>query len=642
MIGSSLGRRAGHLVVFAVAIASLGTTTRAAEPPGSTAPPTSEPTTWSLVSTDPCPDGRFDCTTLAVPRDHNDPEGPTWEITFGLLKAAVESKGTFVTITGGPGTSGLALADSYTDFMAPEITDNYDIVFIDQRGVGLSQPVRCDEAAVAYYLDDADPDDPAQRDDVAAAAESFVDDCIAEAGVATEDLPFYATSQAVEDLEAIRQYLGVEQFVLYGESYGTQYAQTYAAAHPDNVSMLLLDGVVDLTVEALPYYEEGARAHDDSLEAVLQACTADEACTVDAGGDALAAYDALAATLDAGPTEYDFPMPDGTVERRTFGASDLELAAAGTVNSLGDRMLLQRAVTAAAGGNLVPLARLAYSSVYVDPETLDVAVDPSWSDAAYYAVECQDYAFLPDAGTPRQRLDAWLDEGTAAGIGDLRLGSIFYGDLPCLYWPGQPADVPRPEPIVDPPYPTLVLNADTDGPTPVVNAMRVFSRMDDSYLVLLEGGPHVIFDWGYPCVDDLVSEAIVSGEPPSIRVTVCEGDIADPYVANAPADAAGYDDPLDAASTVAAQLTASSEYAYWEGARRARGRLRSRRIGRLRADRRRDGRQADRVRADRWCAGHRYGCLRRRGRHRAPRPQPSRRRLDVRWRRCNGVGHRHL
>ena len=459
-----------------------------------------------IVSTEPCPDSRFDCTTLAVPRDHDDPDGPAWEITFGLLRAAVESKGTFVTITGGPGTSGLALADYYTDFMAPEITDNYDIVFIDQRGVGVSQPVRCDEAATAYYLNDADPDDPAQRDAVAEAAQSFVDDCIAEAGVATEDLPYYATTQAVEDLEAIRQYLGVEQFVLYGESYGTQYAQTYAAAHPDNVSMLILDGVVDLTVDALPYYEEGASAHDDALEAVLQACTADEACAVDAGGDALAAYDALAATLDAGPIEYDFPMPDGTVERRTFDANDLELAAAGTVGSLGDRMLLQRAVTAAAGGNLVPLARLAYSSVYVDPETLEVDVDPGWSDATFYAVECQDYAFLPDAGTPRERLDAWLDEGAAAGIDDLRLGSIFYGDLPCLFWPEQPADVPRPAPIVDPPYPTLVLNADTDGPTPVVNAMRVFSRMDDSYLVLLEGGPHVIFDWGYACVDDLVSE----------------------------------------------------------------------------------------------------------------------------------------
>ena len=243
--------------------------------------------------------------------------------------------------------------------------------------------------------------------------------------------------------------------------------------------------------------------------------------------------------------------------------------------------------------------------MYVDPETLEVDVDPAWSDATYYAVECQDYAFLPDAGTPRQRLDAWLDEGAAAGIDDLRLGSVFYGDLPCLFWPAQPGDVPRPAPIVDPPYPTLVLNADTDGPTPVVNAMRVFSRMEDSYLVLLEGGPHVIFDWGYACVDDLVSDAIVTGEPPSIRVTVCEGDVADPYVANPPADAEGYADPFDAAATVAAQLTASSEYAYWDGSRRARGRMRPRRIARVRAHRRRHGHRAHRLRAHRRRPGHR-------------------------------------
>jgi hypothetical protein len=184
----------------------------------------------------------------------------------------------------------------------------------------------------------------------------------------------------------------------------------------------------------------------------------------------------------------------------------------------------------------------------------------------YYAVECLDYEFLPDAGTPRQRVDAWLERGADEGIDEFRLGSVFYGDLPCLYWPAQSGDVPRPEPITSAPYPTLVLNSDTDGPTPVVNAMRVFGRLEDSALVLLEGGPHVIFDWGYTCVDDLVSEAIVSGEPPSIRVTICEGDVADPYVANAPDDASGYDDPVTAAATVAAQLTASSDYASWDGA----------------------------------------------------------------------------
>jgi pimeloyl-ACP methyl ester carboxylesterase len=530
---------------------------------GTTEPPA--PTDADAVSTEPCPDSRFECVTLAVPRDHDVPEGPTWEVTFGIQHAAVERRGTFVTITGGPGTSGLAVADSYTDYMAAAITDYFDIVFIDQRGIGLSQPLRCDQAVTTYYLSDADPDDPSQRAAVADAARTFVDACIAESGVDVDDLPYYATAQAVEDLEAIRAHLGAEQIVLYGESYGTQYAQTYAAAHPDRVSMLVLDGVVDLTVDVLDYYAEGARAHDDVLESVLQACTADELCAHDTDGDALGVYDELAASLADGPIEYEFPMPDGSVELRTFDANDLELAASATINSLGDRLLLQRAMAAAADGNLVPLARLAYAAVLVDPETEDVVPDPGWSDAMYYAVECQDYSFLADAGTAEERLEAWLDLGATTGVAEQRLGSVYYGDLPCLFWPAQPGTVPRPAAITDAPYPTLVLNADTDAPTPVTNAMRVFGRLDDAALVLLQGGPHVIFDWGYPCVDELVSEAISTGELPPVRVTVCGGDVADAYVAVAPDDTAGYDDPLAAASSIADQLANHSDYAYWDG-----------------------------------------------------------------------------
>jgi hypothetical protein len=48
-------------------------------------------------------------------------------------------------------------------------------------------------------------------------------------------------------------------------------------------------------------------------------------------------------------------------------------------------------------------------------------------------------------------------------------------------------------------------------------------------------------------------------------VTICEGEVADPYVPVAPDDASGYDDAVAAASIVAEQLTASSDYASWDG-----------------------------------------------------------------------------
>ncbi len=369
----------------------------------------------------------------------------------------------------------------------------------------------------------------------------------------------------------MRRHLDVDQMTLYGESYGTQFVQTYAAAHPENVAALIIDGVVDLTIDGETWYHETAKAYDDALINTFAACAADEVCAaqteaVDAGTMA-ATYDDLAARLADGPIDYEFPMPDGSTEARQVTATDLEIAASGNVGSFNGRMHLLRVLNAAADGNFVPLDRMSDQYLYVDPETQEVYSDPGWSDALYYAVECQDYSFYAGAGTPRQQLETWIDAHLANGDHELRLGGVALGDMPCLYWPSLPGEVERPEPILDPPYPTFVLTSDTDPATPTVNAMRVFSRLDDAYLITLQGGPHVIFDWGYTCVDDLVSNYLGSGTLPPTKVTICDGDIIDPYVATAPAEAADVEaaDPVDVAASVADQLSYNVEYWSWSG-----------------------------------------------------------------------------
>ncbi len=273
--------------------------------------------TYTFVRAEPCPDeSRFECITLAVPKDHRAaPGGPTWDVTFAIQRATGERKGTFVYIVGGPGGSGISVADSYTDYFDPSIAEAYDIVYVDQRGIGLSQPIQCIDAAATYYRDPNRLQVPAERPAAAAAAERFATDCIAEAGIAEADLPLYATSQAIEDLEAIRDYLDADQLHLFGESYGTQFVQTYAAAHPDRIATLFVDGPVDLTVDGIDYYIESTRGAEDTLVAVLRSCTADETCAANIdGGDALAAYDALAAQLATAPIAFDFPKADGTTE----------------------------------------------------------------------------------------------------------------------------------------------------------------------------------------------------------------------------------------------------------------------------------------------------------------------------------------
>jgi pimeloyl-ACP methyl ester carboxylesterase len=518
---------------------------------------------WTFVKAEPCPDSDFECITLSVPRDHFVAGGPTWDVTFGILRASGQKKGTFVIATGGPGSSGLASADGYTSAFPEGVADAYDIVFFDQRGIGLSRPFACPNATGEYYATDADPSDPGQAQAFKVATETYVTSCIAETGVDEAELPYYATRQAVEDLEAFRDYLGAEELDLYGESYGTQYAQAYATSHPDRIATLYLDGPVDLTLDGATYYAEAVRAFDDVLIGTLNACAEDPACAADFEGvTPLAAYDALAAKLSSGPLSYDFIKADGSTEPRTLTLADLDNTAVSYLYGPFDRMMLVRALAAAVDGDYTPLARAAAISIALDPETLEVVPDPTYSDALYYAVECQDYVYFAEAGTASARADAYIDFAHATRLDPLRLDALYYGDLPCAYWPNQPATDPRPAPIVDAPYTTIVLVGTGDPITPVANAHRLVSRLSDAYLIITQGGPHVTFGWGEACPDEVIGAYLASGKRPSARITTCAGVIADDYVPVGRDGAADYEDALVLMASMDDQVTYTHDYQY--------------------------------------------------------------------------------
>src|SRR5690606_31731819 len=124
--------------------------------------------------------------------------------------------------------------------------------------------------------------------------------------------------QAIEDLEVFRQIIGDEKFWLYGESYGTQFAQTYAAVHGEHLAGLILDGTVDLTLSGTEYYVQQAQAFSDTLTATLSACNEDPACAEQMNGDAIAAYDNLVARLSHKPIHFKFVTPNVKIRDRKF------------------------------------------------------------------------------------------------------------------------------------------------------------------------------------------------------------------------------------------------------------------------------------------------------------------------------------
>jgi pimeloyl-ACP methyl ester carboxylesterase len=518
-----------------------------------------------VVRREPCPDSIFTCITIRVPRDHFTAGGPTFDVTFGLLPATRQPrKGVFVTVTGGPGTSGLASADAYTAAFDPRIPRDFDIVFLDQRGVGASEPLQCPQAALAFYSSTHVPTvSRSEAEAFAVDAGTFSRDCVAETGVDPADLPYFSTRQAVEDLEAFRAWLGADTIDLYGESYGTQYAQTYAAAHPDRLHSLMIDGPVDLTLTGLEYYDEDARAFGTVLTRTLERCTHTRSCRRDLGGDAVDGYDRLAARLARGPLAFPFVRADGTTETRSFTLADLETAAAGYVYGEFDRMTFQRALAWAGRGEVLPLARLTSISLGVDPETLEVIPDPTWSDAMFYAVECMDYAY--GSGSAAARVDAYLDAGEAAKLARVRLGSVFYGDLPCASWPVHPTTAARPDYLDDTPFPVFVLASTWDPATPYAGAVRIRDHLDDGYFIVQPGGPHIIFGRGNACPDDLITAFLIRGHRPEERRTRCPATGVDPYVPVPAARVTGYRTALAAMTAIDDELNTSADYWAWDG-----------------------------------------------------------------------------
>ncbi|MCC6499871.1 MAG: alpha/beta fold hydrolase [Anaerolineales bacterium] len=512
-----------------------------------------------------CFDGSaFTCVTIEVPLDHFTPaDTRIINVTFAVLPASGERKGMFVTATGGPGYSGISSADPYLAGFSEDIFSAFDIVFFDQRGLLYSGDQNCPVAASVYYQQDARGKTPAQEAALKQSASAFSADCVNEVSDHSL-LPYLGTKQAVEDLEIFRQLVGDEKFWLYGESYGTQFAQTYAASHSEHLAGLILDGTVDLTFDGFEYYVQQTQAFSDVLTESLSACNDDQACRKDTLGNAVRAYDTLAKLIENHPLTFRFPLPEGGFANRQFAFADLEYVASSQMYGESDRMMFTRALAAAASKlDLVPLARLLYLDLGVDPQTLDLIPDPTYSEAVFFGVECQDYGY--PGHSPDDKADNFITTLDPFEFSIPRLSSLLYADMPCAYWPNAATDLTRPGYLFAEDVPTLVLGSTADPATPYNNGVSVYENLADGYLITQEFGPHVIFGRGNACPDDLVTDFLVNDVVPAERETVCEGYLVDEYVPLAPRFAVMFGSPQKALSAMETEIYYLPEFYYWDG-----------------------------------------------------------------------------
>lgn len=463
---------------------------------------------------DPCLGSEFDCVTLEVPLDHYDPaEERTIEVTFAVLPASGTSEGAYVTAVGGPGESGVAVADFILFTLDPAIPERYDIVLFEHRGLGMGEDLACPETDADPDLYPVYPEDPAEAwEEIVDITSRLIASCLDEIGE-PDVLAYLGTVQAVEDLEAFRRHQGYDKLILHGESYGTALVQMYAEAHPEAVERIVLDGPIDLTIDELTFVESQIEAFDHILDLVFVECDQDRACSEDMGKPAGEAYRDLERRLSAGPVEVRLPLGGGEWEKLPLHVDDLRFLAYTSLYSEEQRMLFLRVLAAhSSQHDLVPISRLYWS---------DPGADLPWVFAA--AVSCVDTA-LP--GNTEEEALAAIASAWEKAEPDHRW--FYTWALNCVFWPHFDHSRTPGEPFAAQGIPTLVLATTVDPATPYPQAEAVAGRLDQGHLLTQTGGPHVIFGWGEPCVDNAVTRFVLDGEMP--RRSSCHGSLLSPYL----------------------------------------------------------------------------------------------------------------
>lgn len=421
------------------------------------------------------------CAKFPVPENRADPESRTIDLKLAILKSAsaVPARDLVVYLAGGPGQSAIQTYPDLAPAFAP-LRKHHDVLLLDQRGTGSSHPLKCPtfEKLMKQQVDAS----PSIEQRV-----QWLGQCAQEVGK-TADPRYYTTSDAVADLEAVREALGAPKLDLVGVSYGTRMAQHYAAAHPDAVRSIVLDGVVP---NSLVLGETFATALQHSLQLQAQACNKTSACK-QAFGDWYATLHQLYAKLKTGqPQQVTFSDPYSYKPvTRTLTADTL----AGVVRLFSysevTAALLPLAVNEAAHGNYAPLMGQA--------QLLTGDLSESIEGGMQMSVICTEDASLL---TPRPQ-----DEGLL--LGD-ELIKAFIAE--CKVWPhgAMPKDFHAP---FKSSTPTLLISGERDPVTPPAFADEVLKNLSNGRSLVVKGLGHAeAIDAG--CMPDLVDEFIDQLQP---------------------------------------------------------------------------------------------------------------------------------
>lgn len=442
------------------------------------------------------------CRTVSVPLDWSsaDPQGAQAQLAVIRIPATGNRIGALFINPGGPGASAVdTVAGMGAALAGSPLTDHFDLVGFDPRGVGHSTPeLRCrTDAEIDAYrrepLTDYSPAGVAHIEDV---YRQFAQQCLDRMGA-----PFLAnvgTASAVRDMDAVRAALGEEQINYLGFSYGTELGGAYAEQFGDRVRTMVLDGAIDPSQDPITKNVRQLAGFQKAFDTYAADCATSADCPL--GTDPAQFVSRFQQLVDPLVT-----TPHPTADPRGLGYAD---AITGTGNALYSARYWPYLTS-----GLLGLTRGA------DAGDLLLLADDYWrrDEAGHYqnmqdaftAIRCVDTPFPTD---PAVWADA--DQRTRAAAPFMSYGE-FTGYAPrdiCALWPVPATSAPH---AITGPGPGKVVVVSTTGdPATPYQAGVDLARQMGAALISFKGTQHTVVFNGDACVDTAVLGFFVNQASP--------------------------------------------------------------------------------------------------------------------------------
>jgi pimeloyl-ACP methyl ester carboxylesterase len=397
---------------------------------------------------------------LVVPERHGKPHGPEIALAFVRLKSTSLHPGVpIVYLAGGPGGSGIDLMKGPRGQAFLAMRPAGDIIALDQRGVGLSQPNLACPGSLDFPVDSPGDFAPllARINDLSRACAAYWRD----RGV---DLAAYNVVESAHDLESLRRALGVEKIRLWGSSYGTFLALAAIRHHGAHIERAILSGV-----EGPDHAIKLPSTTDRQLKTIAKLVAADASLRTEIP-DFLELVSRVIKMAEDKP--FRIAEPASGSPSVTVGRFDLEQTIMALSADRDGIEQLPRLLLDFAEGHL------ASPRVQMVGGFLRAARTGPIGSAMSYATDCS-------AGTSPERRTR-IDQEVQAGM-----MSRFDFPMPdvCLAWnvPVLPAAESTP---VCSKLPVLFMSGTLDGRTPQANVADVISGFPKGRHVLVEGAGH--------------------------------------------------------------------------------------------------------------------------------------------------------